>query len=290
MPELPEVETVRRGLEALTVGRRIVAVEVANPGSFMDDAGPPDSLVGARIEAVRRRAKLLMVDLADARTLLIHLKMTGQMVVVGVGRWGGGHPSDSLVEGLPDASTRVILTLCDGSRVFFNDQRKFGWMRLMAHDDVPRLPFVARLGPEPLEGGAAPEFLRRLRRHPRTSIKAALLNQEVVAGIGNIYADEALWAAKVHPATAVGSVSDRKARAILDAAIAVMAHSLELGGSTDRNYVDAQGNRGAYLEFAAVFRRDGQPCRRCGRLIVKTRVAGRGTHLCPRCQRPPRAP
>jgi formamidopyrimidine-DNA glycosylase len=289
MPELPEVETVRRGLAERLVGRVIVGVDVLNPGSFIGDAGPAASLIGMRVTGVGRRAKLLMINLSGARTLLVHLKMTGQMVVVGSGRWGGGHPTDSLVARLPDASTRITVTFDNASRLFFNDQRKFGWMRLLESDAVPNLPALTRLGPEPLEPGAEPEFLRRLRRHPRTSIKAALLNQEVVAGIGNIYADEALWAARVHPAARVGAVSDRTARTILRAAVAVMAESLALGGSTDRNYVDAEGNRGAYLGFAKVFRREGEPCPRCGRSIVKLRVAGRGTHVCPHCQRLPPA-
>jgi formamidopyrimidine-DNA glycosylase len=285
MPELPEVETVRRGLAERLVGRAIVGVTVLFPGSFVGDA---DSLPRARVADVRRRAKLLMIDLSNGWTLLVHLKMTGQMVVLGAERWGGGHPSDSLLARLPDSSTRVVIAFDDGSRLFFNDQRKFGWMRLEASDAVPHLPEIVRLGPEPLDRGAADEFLQRLRRHPGTTIKAALLNQEVVAGIGNIYADEALWAARVHPATRVAAISDRKARAVLRGAVEVMRRSLELGGSTDRNYVDAAGNRGTYLEFANVFRREGQPCPRCGRSIVKLRIAGRGTHICPKCQRQPR--
>jgi formamidopyrimidine-DNA glycosylase len=288
VPELPEVETVRRGLERLVVGQTIAGVEVLEDKSFRGD---PGQLAGRRVEAARRRGKVLILDLDDGASLVAHLKMTGQMVYRGGAdpdRWGGGHPTDSLIGELPDRSTRVQIDFADGSTLYFNDQRKFGWLALIPTDRVGEIPLLAKMGPEPLEGDPWPEFHRRVRRHRQTSIKAALLNQEVVAGIGNIYADEALWAARVHPETRVENVSDRKLKALLEGAAASMELSLELGGSTDRNYVDAEGRRGAYLDFAKVFRREGQPCGRCGDAVVKTRVAGRGTHFCPRCQRPPR--
>ncbi|MCL2652800.1 MAG: hypothetical protein FWD63_03315 [Propionibacteriaceae bacterium] len=364
MPELPEVETVRRGLEQLVVGRRIVGVDVLNPGSL--DAPLP--LDGLQVTTARRRAKMLMLDLDDGRCLAIHLKMTGQLVVrnrtcvdesdcvqVGSGadrqmegvsvagggmgcglqpaqgaqtpystrnqvsgyagqasapspaqtgvpptavtfvenlpadaslvgyHWGGGHPSDSLIDELPDRSTRVIFDLDDGARLFFNDQRKFGWIRAVPRDVADG--WASAYGPEPMDDDAWPRFRALVRRHAKATIKAALLDQHVVAGIGNIYADEALWGAGVHPASRVGALSDRALHRVLDEAAAVMEMSIDLGGSTARNYVDAEGRRGAYLDFARVFRREGKPCLRCGTTIVKTRVAGRGTHLCPKCQR-----
>ncbi|MDR3202103.1 MAG: bifunctional DNA-formamidopyrimidine glycosylase/DNA-(apurinic or apyrimidinic site) lyase, partial [Bifidobacteriaceae bacterium] len=282
-----------RGLERLIAGRRITALDVWEPKSFQLDPGADVArdLLGAAPTAARRRGKALMIDLDSDASLVAHLKMTGQMVVrgapddAGTGDWGAGHPTDSLLGQLPDNSSRLAIGFADGARLFFNDQRKFGWVRLMPTARVPELPFLARLGPEPFEGDPWPEFHRRARRHQATTVKAALLNQEVIAGIGNIYADESLWAARVHPAKRVADVTDRKLRAILDAALAVMELSISLGGSTDRNYVDARGRRGAYLDFAKVFRRQGQPCERCGHAIAKIRVAGRGTHVCPRCQR-----
>jgi formamidopyrimidine-DNA glycosylase len=292
MPELPEVETVRRGLDRLAVGRRLAAADVMEPKSFRGD---PAALEGRLIKGTRRRGKVLILDLDGDVSLVAHLKMTGQMVYRGApggtpgaeDRWGAGHPTDSFLGDLPDSSTRVVLHFEDESALYFNDQRKFGWLALMPTDQVERVPLLATMGPEPLEGDPWPEFRRRARRHQNTSVKAALLNQEVVAGIGNIYADEACWAARVHPATRVKDVTDRKLRSLLDGAVAAMRQSISLGGSTDRNYVDAEGRRGAYLDFANVFRRDGLPCRRCGREIVKSRVAGRGTHTCPKCQKPP---
>lgn len=292
MPELPEVETVRRGLARLIVGRQVAGVDAVNPGSFRGD---PSALVGRAFIGARRRAKLLLLDLDGEQSLAVHLKMTGQLVwrpcddadstPDGQG-WGGGHPSDSLIGQLPDRSTRVVLDLDDGSHLFFNDQRKFGWMWLMPRPEADAL--TTGYGPEPMDADAWPLFSKRVRRHQRAPIKAALLDQQVVAGIGNIYADEALWAARVHPSTQVQMLSDKALRRILTAAADVMELSIDLGGSTARNYVDAEGRRGAYLDFAQVFRREGQPCHRCGTTIVKTRVAGRGTHLCPHCQKAPK--
>jgi len=279
MPELPEVETVRRGLQQLIVGRGVTHVDVLEAKSFSGES----PLVGARFTAARRRAKTLLLDLDDGRVLTVHLKMTGQLVIRGADDWGGGHPTDSLIGELPDRSTRVVLDLDDGSRLFFNDQRKFGWMRVVTSQTADEM--VDGLGPEPMDDDAWPRFRVLVHRHDRTVIKAALLNQAVVAGIGNIYADEALWAARVHPATRVGDLDDAALHRVLDEAASVMELSIGLGGSTDRNYVDAEGRRGAYLDFAHVFRREGQPCHRCGTTIVKTRVAGRGTHVCPECQR-----
>jgi len=268
------------------VGRRIEAVEVFEAKSFPLEPGAIVTWVeGARLTAARRRAKLLILDLDDDYSLLGHLKMTGQMVVRGAEDWGGGHPTDSLLAHLPDRSTRVAFHLDDGSRLFFNDQRKFGWITALPTADVEQLPFIAKLGPEPLDPAGFADFRRRIERHGRTSIKAAILNQEIVAGVGNIYADESLWATRLHPARPVAEVSARKLRELFTAAADVMKLSIELGGSTDRNYIDAEGRKGSYLTFARVFRRDGLPCPRCGQIIRKCRVAGRGTHYCPVCQR-----
>jgi formamidopyrimidine-DNA glycosylase len=186
---------------------------------------------------------------------------------------------------LPDRSTRVAFSFDDGSHLFFNDQRKFGWITALPTQAVDDLPFIAKLGPEPFDPADFPEFRRRIERHGRTSIKAAILNQEILAGVGNIYADESLWTTRLHPARPVADVSARKLRELFTAAADVMTLSIDLGGSTDRNYIDAEGHKGSYLGFAHVFRREGLACSRCGTTILKTRVAGRGTHYCPTCQR-----
>jgi len=297
MPELPEVETVRRGLHKLIIGKKIKTVSSDAAKSFPNSKHDvSEFLIGSKITDVRRRAKVLMIDLSTNYTLVIHLKMTGQLVFVpstkyhlrpttGETRFAGGHPNDSLVGGLPDKSTRVTFEFTDGVYLFFNDQRKFGWVRLMPTVEVPNIDFMKRVGPEPLESDfTAKQFTQRFKRRARTTIKAAILDQSVIAGVGNIYADESLWGAKIHPARLVGSITDAQFKKLYTEVRAVMNLSIEKGGSTNRNYVNAEGKKGSYMDFARVFRREGLECPRCGAEIIKIRVAGRGTHICPREQ------
>ena len=321
MPELPEVETVRIGLSKLVIGKTVASVDFDWPKSFPNTAADvKEFLVGATITNVERRAKVLLVELSSKYSLIIHLKMTGQLVYDGAQklslqrrreshekdgktpvdsrlrgnddeegvekRWGAGHPSDSLVNQLPDKSTRVTLSFTDKSKLFFNDQRKFGWVRLLPTVEIPQLDFFKKVGPEPLADDFTWNvFKDRLSRRRNTNVKAALLDQRVVAGVGNIYADESLWGAKIHPTTMVRELSDKDFKALHKALLEVLQLSIDKGGSSNRNYVDAQGKKGSYMSFANVFRREGQPCNRCGTIIVKSRVAGRGTHTCPKCQK-----
>lgn len=287
MPELPEVETVRRGLHRLIIGRTITAVRNDSAKSFPNsEADVSQFVITARITDVRRRAKVLLIDLDSNYTLVIHLKMTGQLVFVGAERFGAGHPTDSLVGELPDRSTRVTIDFADGTHLYFNDQRKFGWVKLYPTVEVPNIDFMKKVGPEPLEDDFTPQvFYDRLQRRQNTTIKAAILDQTVLAGVGNIYADEGLWSAKIHPATRVKDVSrsqiDDLWREIRD----VMSLAIEKGGSSNHTYINAEGKKGSYMDFARAFRREGQPCpRHPDVMIEKTKVAGRGTHTCPVCQ------
>ena len=291
MPELPEVETVRIGLQKLLVGHTILSENHDTPKGFPNSPHDVEQfLIGAKVVAVRRRAKVLMIDLSTNYTLVIHLKMTGQLVYRGAESFGAGHPNESLIGSLPDRSTRVTLTLDNQAILFFNDQRKFGWMRLLPTIEVPNIDFMKKVGPEPLEDDFTGVVLyERLQRRKNTTIKAAILDQTVLAGIGNIYADESLWGAKIHPATLVKNVPKKKVQNLFNEIQYVLKLSIEKGGSTDRNYVNAEGKRGSYIDFARVFRKEGTPCpRHPETLILKTKVAGRGTHLCPKCQVLPR--
>jgi len=286
MPELPEVETVRRGLAELILGKAITSQSHDTEKGFPNgDQDVAQFLIGATVTAVRRRAKVLMIDLSTNYSLLIHLKMTGQLVFVGETRFGAGHPSDSLVNELPDKSTRVTLNFADGSKLFFNDQRKFGWMRLLPTIEIPNIIFMQKVGPEPLaKDFTAQEFMQRFTRRAKTTIKAAILDQSVVAGVGNIYADESLWGAKIHPQRLVGSITEQEFVLLYHELREVMNLAVEKGGSSNHTYVNAEGKKGSYMDFARVFRREGLPCPRCNTIIEKLRVAGRGTHICPHCQ------
>lgn len=288
MPELPEVETVRIGLTRLLVGHRVLAVSSDWHKSFPNTLEDVNTfLIGAQVTAVRRRAKVLIIDLSTRYSLVIHLKMTGQLVYIANNdRFGAGHPNESLINELPDKSTRVIMTLDNGAVLYFNDQRKFGWVRLMPTIAIPELDFFKTVGPEPLDSNfTAKDFIVRLRRRKNSNIKSALLDQKVVAGVGNIYADESLWGAKIHPSTLVKNISEKRLNILFTELQYVLKLAIEKGGSTDKNYVNAEGKKGSYMSFARVFRREKLPCPRCGTIIEKIRVAGRGTHICPRCQK-----
>jgi formamidopyrimidine-DNA glycosylase len=292
MPELPEVETVKRGLQRLLPGHKFIEAISDNPKSFPNaEQDVASFLIEASVVAVTRRAKVLLIELSTDYSLVIHLKMTGQLVFIGTPgsvRFGAGHPNDSLVAALPDKSTRVSFTFSDGSHLYFNDQRKFGWVRLLPTHEIVNLDFFKKVGPEPLSSEFSLKIFReRLDRRKNSNIKAAILDQTTLAGIGNIYADESLWGAKIHPASIVKNVPARKIANLYESIRTVLQLSIDKGGSTDRNYVDAEGKKGSYLKFANVFRREGQACPRCGTIIVKTRVAGRGTHFCPYCQKLP---
>ncbi len=286
MPELPEVETIRRGLKDLISGKKIVKIEILNLKSYPNSQTDTNNFViGYHIIDVRRRAKLLMIDLNSGYSLLIHLKMTGQLVYVSKKlRFGAGHPNDSLVNQLPDKSTRVIIELSD-SNLFFNDQRKFGWIKLLPTDLLTDETYFSKHGPEPLENLTLTAFKNNLKKRLKSNIKAVLLDQSVIAGIGNIYADESLFLAKIHPKTMVGDIGSKKLADLYKSIQDRKQLSISKGGSTDKNYVNAEGKKGSYLEFAKVFRRDNLPCPVCGTTIIKIRVASRGTHLCPKCQK-----
>jgi formamidopyrimidine-DNA glycosylase len=286
MPELPEVETVRTGLSRLLPNRIVKTVSHDWPKSFPNAAHDVEQfLIGASVTAIKRRAKVLLIELSTEYTLVVHLKMTGQMVFVGTERFGAGHPNDSLVSTLPDKSTRVHLVFTDGSELFFNDQRKFGWMRLLPTPEVPNIDFMKKVGPEPLEAEFTWQTLRdRMQRRKNSSIKAVLLDQTVLAGVGNIYADESLWGAKIHPATLVRELKDVQIQKLHQELRYVLRLAIEQGGSSSHTYVNAEGKKGSYMNFARVFRREGQDCPRCGSVILKSKVAGRGTHTCPKCQ------
>ncbi|MDR3128224.1 MAG: bifunctional DNA-formamidopyrimidine glycosylase/DNA-(apurinic or apyrimidinic site) lyase [Bifidobacteriaceae bacterium] len=316
MPELPEVEVIKRGLARRIVNCQIQAVGILTAKSWQISSSDLSShILGAKIIGLQRRAKLLIINLNSGFSLLIHLKMTGQLVlrqkinndilanISNSQNWAGGHPTNSLIGKLPDSSSRIIFTLSDNYKLFFNDQRMFGWIKLIKTNSLNTFEFIKKLGPEPFKTesdykayNTTPdkivfeEFISRIKRHKNSNIKASILDQTVLAGVGNIYADESLWMSKIHPLQKVNNLSDKQLYNLLANIIKVMKLSIKHGGSTARNYVDSLGNRGSYLKFAKVFRREGQLCPRClfqnrSSRIIKIKVAGRGTHICPYCQK-----
>lgn len=287
MPELPEVETVVRGLNRLILKKKIAQVKHDWPKSFPNlEKDVNDFMIGAEIFKVQRRGKAIIIKLNNGWVLVTHLRMTGQMVYRGEENWGAGHPNDDFLNDLPNKSTRVEIDFEDQTKLFFNDQRKFGYMKLLPEPEIEELPFFVKLGPEPLEDNFTVEiFKERLLKKKNSLVKPTILDQSVIAGVGNIYADEALWRAKIHPETRIKDFSNIDFKNLHESIRFVMNKSIEKGGSTDRNYVNADGSRGNYLEYAAVYHKNGQPCKRCGTEISKIRVGGRGTHFCENCQK-----
>lgn len=288
MPELPEVETIRRGLEPLILKKKIVQVDV-DTQTRKAFQGDEKDVVETIVVGLRRRGKALLIDLSNGMTMMIHLRMTGQLIWRGIDErdnFAAGHPSKNFMAELPNSQTRVSFVFEEGA-LYFNDQRKFGFVRVLSTEKVEEEKFIRELAKEPWEM-TTKELFERCQRHAKAPIKAVLLDQKVIAGLGNIYADESLFYASVHPAKKAGELTEEQVALILEGARSVMMESIDSGGSTMATYVKPDGSTGSYLEnFAKVFRREGRDCVRCGETILKTRVAGRGTHYCPKCQKKP---
>ncbi len=287
MPELPEVETVRLQLLYKVLNKPIAKVKVFNPKTVANNAKFPSILKGKSFAHVDRIGKLLIFSFAGEQSLflLTHLKMTGQFFYQDKGAiQGGGHTmSESDLRNLPNKHTRVAIYFADDSALFFNDMRKFGYMHLADAEAVARAK--SRFGQELIDPNFDNESFFNAIQKRKTPIKATLLDQTFVAGLGNIYVDEALFIAKVRPDRITNLVTKKEALAIAKASNAVMSKSIEVGGTTFQSFADTNGHIGNYKSFLKVFGKQNTPCAKCKTMIVKTRVAGRGTHFCPTCQK-----
>ena len=278
MPELPEVETIKRGLSKFIINKKLTKTTILCAKSFI---GTP---VTGTVKAIRRFGKALVIDLDNHQSLMIHLRMTGQLIYDGKARYAAGHPSDNFTDKLPNKQTRVILEF-DSGTLYFNDQRKFGFIKVIDTDKVKNDAFIKKLAKEPWQM-TPEEFYEKLQKHKNSPIKAVILDQTIVCGLGNIYADESLFMSGIHPATKAGSLTKKEATTLLSMAGQAMNTAILSGGSTMKDYVKADGTKGDYLDkFAQIFNRTGKPCLVCGTTVEKIRVAGRGTHICPNCQR-----
>jgi formamidopyrimidine-DNA glycosylase len=274
MPELPEVETIRRQLEKEVVGRRVEDVEVRFAGRLNVPAKRfAAALAGASFASVGRRAKLLILGFSNGQSVLVHLKMTGGFRLV---------PKGSV----PAKHDHVVFRLSGPHDLFFSDFRKFGYLKLVPTADVAGRLEEIGFGPEPLEKGFTAERLEEcLMRHPRLKVKQALMNQCCVAGVGNIYADESLWAAKIAPTRPVRLVKKGELARLRDAVVASLKASIRRRGTSADNYYDLYGKEGTNVRYLNAYGRGGEPCPRCGTTLKKIRLAGRGTVYCPKCQK-----
>jgi len=288
MPELPEVETVRLQLLRKVVGKTIAAVNVHHEKTINHDSSFVERLTGTTIDHIDRVGKLMIFSFRDISdfSMLAHLKMTGQFFFVDESDSvsGGGHSlTPALSRILPSKHTRVTFTFTDGTTLYFNDMRLFGYTKLASSAEVEKAK--ASYGQEPIASDFdLSTFTAGLKRRKR-AIKAVLLDQTFIAGLGNIYVDEALWHAGVRPTRLANRVTKAEAERIAHFAGEVMRHSIKVGGTTFQHFADTGGDAGNYTDYLKVFGKQGTPCPRCSTPIIKIRCAGRGTHYCPTCQK-----
>ncbi len=298
MPELPEVETIRRDLAAVIIGRRIAALKLLSPKTAKNDAAFfVNSLVGQEFDDIQRFGKLLAFRLRKKRGqshvnfLLVHLKMTGQLILDSADKKiAGGH---SLREGslaaavggeLPNKHTRVIFEFSGKSRLFFNDLRKFGYLKIVDESELNKI-VAANYGPEPLTPSFTLKHLESTLKKRQTSIKALLLNQKLIAGLGNIYVDESLFMSSIKPERIASSLRLVEIKKLYQAINKIIKLAINNRGTTFSDYVDSSGKRGNFSRLLKVYGRGGQPCPNCQQPIIKRKLAGRGTHFCVNCQK-----
>ncbi len=311
MPELPEVEILKRQLEKTVVGKKIAQVEVLRKKSFQ---GSVKQIIGKKIIGVERRAKILIIKLSQGY-LLVHLKLTGQLIyqrkgsrqklkhLGGQERIVGGHPTLDWISKLPSKHTRVIISFSDGSKLYFNDLRVFGWIKAISKikdqketnlktiDQVLKL----KLGPEPFDKKFTVKYLKDIFSRSGRAIKLVLMDQSKIAGIGNIYSNDALFLAGVHPATPAKDLVPTQGRAspanagkikkLRQAIIKVLKDGIKYGGASENTYKHLDGLGGKYQDHFLVYQRDGEKCSQCGSLIKRIKLGGRGTFFCPKCQK-----
>lgn len=284
MPELPEVETIKRQLNNVIVGKKIKSVEILEPR--LVKSGPKSfkkAVTGAIIKAVRRRAKLLIVDLSGGYSLLIHLKMTGQLIY---DRGTTRNSTQNYAESIKSKHTHVIYTFGDGSRLLHNDLRKFGFVKLVETKEVLKYLEKEGYGPEPLENNFTLKIFKALlAKQSRKKIKPTLMEQTFIAGIGNIYADEICFYAGVRPTRIISILKEKEIKKLFDGIKKILAEAIKYRGSSVDQYVDAKGKIGAFVPRLKVYGREGEKCSKCGAIIQRIKINGRSAHFCPKCQK-----
>lgn len=284
MPELPEVETIARDLDNGLKRKKIIKIISADKKVFQLTPAQAKKAAGKTVKAVRRRAKMIIIDLGDVK-LLVHLKMTGQLVYrTKSSIIAGGHPFGRGYKILPNKFTRVIFKFNDQSVLYFNDIRRFGWVKLLSAADLSRLDETS--GVEPLSRDFTLEFFKKfLTRKSRTTIKQALLDQKQLAGIGNIYADESLFMARLKPFRRVNTLKPAEIKKLWQTIPEILRYAIKHRGTSFNDYVDARGEAGGFSKYLKVYGRAGEKCKNCPGRVKKIKLGGRGTHWCQSCQK-----
>lgn len=285
MPELPEVEMVRRSLLPHIVGKTVQTVAALHPKPIALTPEIVSVLPTHTITNVKRRAKLVIITTDNSNiNVVVHLKMTGQLLFLKAGNMsGGGHTLTKTDLQLPHRHTRVTITFTDGSHLYFNDMRLFGYVRLLSATQLQAA--TAEYGIEPGLDNFTLEAFLQIFTGKKTNLKALLLNQSLIAGLGNIYVDEACFYAKVRPTKKVQTLTKKQKQELFEGCKKVIQDAINNGGTTFYSFKDGNGTAGNYIDQLKVFSKEGTPCARCGTKIKKIKHAGRGTHFCPSCQK-----
>lgn len=293
MPELPEVETIRLGLEKYLVGKTITGVEVRLKKIF---TGDPTDITGAKVTAVKRYGKGLVIELSNEYAIAVHIKLTGQLIYVnGVEKVNEVKRSKKVGGELPNKWTHVIFKLKvengklknaqeHAEGLYYNDLRQFGWIKVIKTADLKTLPFFKDLGPEPFDG-LTKEVFANIVKKGNIAIKVLLMDQKRIGGIGNIYANEALWTAKIDPRKKAKELTGKDTQTLYDAILQVLKKGLQYHGASELNFVDALGQDGEYQKHFLSYGQNGKKCQRCKTVIKKFFLGGRGTYFCPECQK-----
>lgn len=283
MPELPEVETIKLQLRKYLIGHRIEKVEIRNPKIF---SGNPKDITGVKIKDVRRFAKVLSIDLSNGFSIVIHIKLTGQLIYRGPNLKKIPSLSDKIVGGVPGKHTHVIFYLDRGGILYYNDVRKFGRIEIAESSKLKtQNEFLKKLGPEPFKDLTLNYFKDVLSMTSR-AIKVVLMDQTKIGGVGNIYANDALWLAGINPSKQASKLDNNEAQKLYDAIHKVLKEGLKYGGASELAFVTPDGSEGDYQNHTLVYGRDGELCDRCHKVkILKIFLGGRGTYFCPACQK-----
>jgi len=293
MPELPEVEVVVRGLREKTTGRKIVAVSFDWPRKIFLEGKKLEQrprlqkefakkLKNSQIVEINRHGKIIQIILKPKSNLFIHLKLTGQLIFINKKEhWAAGHPNDDFFNKMPSKATRLDIKFTDGSHLYFNDQRKFGWVKLA--EKLENENSLQKLGPDALSRKFTAKYLKG--KLGGRKIKQIILDQSIVSGVGNIYADESLFASRINPNRKGASLKDAEIEKLVTNIKKVMRFSIKLGGTSLRNYVNSDGEKGTMREYLKMYGRKNEKCLVCKSAIKRTTVAGRGTYFCKKCQK-----
>ncbi len=282
MPELPEVETVKRRLAEVLAGKTIKQIKVLKDKSFQ---GEVENVLGAKIISVQRKAKLIRLQLDNELNLLVHLKMTGQLIYQDEEqKIGGGHPTADWVADLPGKHTRIILHFReDGAKLFFNDMRIFGWIKVLTDEEINEE--YDKYGPDVIDAEFTPDYLKEKVKNRRIAIKQAIMINKIVGGVGNIYACEALFLAGIDPRRPSNSLKNDEYEMLVEKLKQVIAEGIAYNGTTfDGKYVGVDGLAGSYQKKLKVYGQEGEACPECGGKVKKIKVGGRGTYFCEECQ------